>query len=163
MAAKLVEALPQYKYNFLNPEEGYFGLGTLSKVPIEEPSAQKLSDAYILTQFFNVKLAGTKIEFVNTHPIAPLNDALYRTRNLQLTNLAKHAREVTAPLIVAGDLNSTSYSPCFKKLLKQGNLKDSQPGFGIQPTWSAKAWPLNAPADNFLFGLPLDHFYTEAE
>lgn len=157
MSSEFQRALPEYRYHFLNPEEGFFGLGIYSKLPLENTSTRKLSDDYMLTQFCTVVFDQRKITLVNTHPIAPLDDYCYKVRNQQLINLGKFCLEAKEPLIVAGDLNSTSYSPYFKNLLKEGNLKDSQIGFGVQATWLTQTRLANIPLSNLLLGLPLDH------
>jgi endonuclease/exonuclease/phosphatase (EEP) superfamily protein YafD len=39
-------------------------------------------------------------------------------------------------VIFCGDLNMTSCSIAFKRLLERGDLYDTRQGFGVQPTWS---------------------------
>ena len=42
-----------------------------------------------------------------------------------------------SPLLIVGDLNTTSFAPVFGELTEQLNLKDSRQGFGLQPSWPA--------------------------
>jgi endonuclease/exonuclease/phosphatase (EEP) superfamily protein YafD len=69
-------------------------------------------------------------------------------RNEHLSALAKFVRREKAPVVVAGDLNVTSWSPFFRDLLRDGNVRDSREGRGVQPSWVSRI-PLT--------DLPLDH------
>jgi endonuclease/exonuclease/phosphatase (EEP) superfamily protein YafD len=51
--------------------------------------------------------------------------------------------------MVVGDLNATPWSWPFRNLLSTGNLRNSQIGFGVQPSFAASSNPL--------FRVPIDH------
>jgi endonuclease/exonuclease/phosphatase (EEP) superfamily protein YafD len=53
--------------------------------------------------------------------------------NWSLRQQKKDGREV----VVIGDFNNTSWSGRFRKFLHDSDLRNSQRGFGLQPTWSA--------------------------
>ncbi|MGM1057046.1 MAG: hypothetical protein ACQEWG_14250 [Bacteroidota bacterium] len=55
---------------------------------------------------------------------------------------------------MVGDLNTSSYSKHFQKLLENGNFKDSRKGFGIASTW---------PTDYHILRTTLDHFLLKGE
>ena len=70
-------------------------------------------------------------------------------RNVQLIATAHEMAKKSGPSLLLGDLNITPWSPYFRDLLKLGNLRNSQDGFGIQPSW---------------FGLlPIDHLLHSEE
>lgn len=157
LADYLCKNMPEYPYQMLNPDNGYFGIGLFSKVSLAEAKTLKLSNSDILTQTAIVKIKSTSIRIINTHPIAPLNNEFLSMRNNQLKNLAALSRESNLPVVLAGDLNATQFSPYFKDLLKTGKLKDSNRGFGYQPTWPAQLPLLNKISECPLFRIPLDH------
>jgi endonuclease/exonuclease/phosphatase (EEP) superfamily protein YafD len=66
----------------------------------------------------------------------------------QILWFANNVARKTMPVIVAGDMNATPYSPLFRKLLKVAGLKDTRTGFEWQPTW---------PAYFPLLWIPIDH------
>jgi endonuclease/exonuclease/phosphatase (EEP) superfamily protein YafD len=69
-------------------------------------------------------------------------------RNDQLQALGEWAAEQTGPLLIAGDLNTTSWSPAWKRLTEPAGLADTRQGHGPQSTW---------PGFSKLFYVPLDH------
>jgi endonuclease/exonuclease/phosphatase (EEP) superfamily protein YafD len=62
--------------------------------------------------------------------------------------VAALAAKESGPVVVAGDLNMSPWSPFFSRLVKASGLTDSEPGFGFQPTW---------PTYQPILYLPLDH------
>jgi endonuclease/exonuclease/phosphatase (EEP) superfamily protein YafD len=57
--------------------------------------------------------------------------------------------------MVVGDLNATPWSWPFRNLLATGRLRNSQVGFGVQPSFAASSNPL--------FRVPIDHLvYSDA-
>ncbi len=55
------------------------------------------------------------------------------------------------PLIALGDFNITPYSPHFRQLLVDGNLRSAAEGFGWQPTWPTFLPPA---------GIQIDHAFV---
>jgi endonuclease/exonuclease/phosphatase (EEP) superfamily protein YafD len=64
--------------------------------------------------------------------------------------LAQEARQAGSkgPVILFGDLNCSPWSYFFDKLLTEGDLSDSEQGFGAQASWCA--WLIVPP-------IPIDH------
>lgn len=52
--------------------------------------------------------------------------------------------------IVAGDLNSTTWAPTVSEFLIDTGLKDTQLGFGVQPSWSTHHPYMKIPIDHVL-------------
>ncbi|MBS2010363.1 MAG: endonuclease/exonuclease/phosphatase family protein [Cyanobacteria bacterium SZAS TMP-1] len=161
MNDSLKAKLHGYPYTFTDARDGYFGIGIFSKYELADQQLLKLCPDDIPTLCATIDVHGTKIRLVNTHPIAPLNAVFYDWRNEQLDALADLTSRSDMPVILAGDLNASCFSPFFKRLLKRGQLSDSESGFGVQPSWSAQSWPLQASFDCALFRLPLDHVLTK--
>jgi endonuclease/exonuclease/phosphatase (EEP) superfamily protein YafD len=161
MGDSLKANLSRYPYKIVEGREGNFGIGTFSKFELLDKQELKLCPDDILTLCATINVHGTKIRLINTHPIAPLNDLYYVWRNQQLDALADLASQSNDATVLVGDLNVSYFSPFLKRLLKRGQLSDSEFGFGVQPSWSAQWWPLHAPFDCVLFRLPLDHVLTK--
>ena len=69
-------------------------------------------------------------------------------RNQQLTELATRATAVQGPLIVAGDFNTTPYSPYFADWLEAAGVTDSRRGRTLSTSWPTMLrWA----------GIPIDH------
>lgn len=87
---------------------------------------------------------------VAAHPIRTQATSPHQMwRDATLAVIARNAGAVTdGRVIVAGDMNTTPWSPAFRTLLTNGNLIDSGIGRGLTPTWLSS---------NPLFGLLIDH------
>jgi endonuclease/exonuclease/phosphatase (EEP) superfamily protein YafD len=97
---------------------------------------------------------GSELNLIATHPLPPIGAAYAAERNAQLQAVGEAAVDLDSPVIVAGDLNTTSWSPCFRDLLSTSQLRDSRRGWGIHPTWPG---PLAA------LGIPIDHVLVSPE
>jgi endonuclease/exonuclease/phosphatase (EEP) superfamily protein YafD len=79
---------------------------------------------------------------------APVSRRRAAARNQQLVELAARSAAVAGPLIVAGDFNTTPYSPYFADWLEAARLTDSRRGRTLSPSWPTMLrW----------VGIPIDH------
>jgi endonuclease/exonuclease/phosphatase (EEP) superfamily protein YafD len=163
-AAKLTE----YPYRLVDPRDDNFGIGTYSRhyitnnqvIPSENPDlpsgAARTQSASIQSLKVGIKFGARDITVINTHPPPPIRGDYYDWRNKQLEDIARTADKAEGPVFVAGDLNCSRFSPTFEKVLQIGNLKDSEIGFGIQPTWPTQLMvPLGIPIDHVLYKGPV--------
>lgn len=91
----------------------------------------------------------TPVTILSSHPLAPTDAERASLRDAQLAFAADWASNQSGPYMVVGDLNATPWSWPFRNLLTQGGLRNSQIGFGVQPTFAATSNPL--------FRVPIDH------
>jgi endonuclease/exonuclease/phosphatase (EEP) superfamily protein YafD len=84
---------------------------------------------------------------------------LFEARNLQLSMVADWAAERAGPVVLVGDLNTTSWSPFFSDLLSASGLRDSRLGYGVEATWPWFPLPLRIPIDHCLVS---SHFDVKA-
>ncbi len=160
--------LTQYQYRLVDPRDDNFGIGTYSKLyitnnqllPSENPNCPpgvaRDQTSSIQSLKVDVKFGDRDVTVFNTHPTPPLRSDYYAWRNKQLEDIAKLADKADGPVFVAGDLNCSCFSPTFERVLQIGNLKDSEIGFGIQPTWPTQLMvPLGIPIDHVLYRGPV--------
>jgi endonuclease/exonuclease/phosphatase (EEP) superfamily protein YafD len=88
------------------------------------------------------------------HAFPPKTPRLYRLRNGQLDELAAGIDGGTTPLLLAGDLNTTPWSPVLREFEGRTRLRSARIGRGALPTW---------PSWNLLLGVPIDHVYHSEE
>ena len=74
------------------------------------------------------------VRVIFAHPVIPMRHV--GMRNGELEVIARDARAADKPVILAGDLNCTPWSYFFYRLEQDGNLRDTEKGFGYQPSWS---------------------------
>jgi endonuclease/exonuclease/phosphatase (EEP) superfamily protein YafD len=93
----------------------------------------------------------SKILLLGTHPVAPTDQERAGLRDAQLEFAGNWASRQNGFFVVAGDFNATPWSSPFRHLLDAADLRNSQSGFGLQPTFSAQANPLlRVPIDHLL-------------
>lgn len=132
---RISNELPEYKFHF---DEGIAGGAAIfSKVPIErvQPTRTNSERRYGVRGI--CKLAGESVLIISEHPPSPSGRKRWQNRNKEFSRLASELADTKLATILIGDLNSTPWSTYYKRLLASSNLKDSEQGMGIQPSWNA--------------------------
>jgi endonuclease/exonuclease/phosphatase (EEP) superfamily protein YafD len=102
----------------------------------------------------DVELDGRLIRVLGVHTRSPRTPSRAAIRDSELRHVAAWVRAQEVPVLVVGDLNTTPWSHAFRDLLAATELRDSQRGFGLQPTW---------PAGSGLAMIPIDHALVSPE
>lgn len=119
-----------------DPQHGPFGLGVASRIGFSgvrlglgPPGPVPVLDAEFNTRNETINLIGL-------HTLPPATPRFTRTRDELLQWAAARAASETNVILV-GDLNATTTSPAFRRLLSDGGFVDTRSGFGRHPTWPA--------------------------
>ncbi len=145
---QLLPALIDYPYQFTQPDVKNFGLAIFSRLPLESTQALRLDERCTPALVARLMVGESSLTLVGIHPYPPKSRAQAAQRNHQLKLTAEFVRSQPGELMLAGDLNSTSWSYAFQQLLNDSHLLDSRQGIGLQPSW---------PAGNPLLRIPIDH------
>jgi endonuclease/exonuclease/phosphatase (EEP) superfamily protein YafD len=140
----LTNSLP---YCVSSPREDNFGIALFSKYPLIGKNILFLGEAGVPSILASLKMDGSIVDMLATHPLPPAGAAYTAFRNEQLDRVAECVKD-RSPLLLLGDLNMTPWSPSFHRFIEQSGLQDSAKGYGIQPSW---------PAHFLLLGIPIDH------
>jgi endonuclease/exonuclease/phosphatase (EEP) superfamily protein YafD len=109
--------------------------------------------------YLMAKLAvgGNELVVVGVHPTSPsatrARDS--RRRNRELDHIALAIGDTDRPVIVAGDFNTSPWSPHFQDLVAAGGLRNAAAGHGYVATWPTWFWPALIPIDHVLLKGPL--------
>jgi endonuclease/exonuclease/phosphatase (EEP) superfamily protein YafD len=141
--AALDELFPQ---NRRFPADGPYGIGLWSRFPLESSATFALGRRPAIEARLRAP-AGT-FSVIGVHLSAPTTARRGAARNRELRALALRSAAVAEPLIVAGDFNTTPYSPFFGDWLRDSGLTDSRRGRTL-----AISWPTTLP----VIGIPIDH------
>jgi endonuclease/exonuclease/phosphatase (EEP) superfamily protein YafD len=95
------------------------------------------------------------LKVLSTHPLAPTTTERAGLRDAQLEFAATWASEQEGAFFVVGDLNASPWSWPFRRLISDGRLRNSQIGFGLQPTFPARSIGL--------LRVPIDHLLHSEE
>ena len=140
----------EYAFAEYLDHEGTFAIGLLSRHPVREFRVAKNSGSRIPIGICSLDLGETTLNVVAAHTVSPPQAELVRYRDRQLGELATIIRTCSSPVVLAGDLNCTPWSPAFRRLCRESGLRDSRRGFGIQATWPVHFFPARIPIDHFL-------------
>lgn len=142
-----------YPYSKQVPMPNNFGLAVYSRFPLDNIEVFSLIDQRVPSIQVSVQLPESDpLTLIATHPVPPMTAQSQQHRNRHLLALADRIPS-EGPVLLAGDLNTTPWSPVFRDLVQRSGLQDSTKGYGIQATW---------PKPNLLFGIPIDHvLYSE--
>ena len=105
-------------------------------------------------QSADLEIAGQTVTLVGVHTPSPGRADQAARRNRSLAEIARFAASTDHPMIVAGDFNSTVWSPHFADMIAASGLDDTADGRGWHPTW-----PSWLPAA----GIQIDHILISEE
>lgn len=146
-----------YPHVVSSPRSDNFGIAMFSRIPFEQARIMETGKPPLPSAAARIRIDDIPLTLIATHPFTPTRASTARHRNRHLLQLAEHVSDVNGPIIVMGDLNTTPYSPHFKRLLRESGLRDSRCGRGIQGTWQAHLPPfLRIPLDHVLHSPEID-------
>ena len=149
----LLEIAGGYPYTVSRPPAQRIGIEVFSRFPIVHN--EYVSVAGRVTLHMRLDVNGTPVSLLCTHPPHPLTPSGFRLRNDQLADATRAASERTTPLVLMGDLNTTMWSPWFRRLVADTGLENARHGWGILPSW-----PAMLPA---FMRIPIDHCLVSDE
>lgn len=122
-----------------------------AKVPITDlahPAEAGLPSAALQ---FTVQVGAAQAGVLALHTRSPITPGGAGQRDdalLAVTQWDRH--QPPGPRVVTGDFHATQWSASLRQLLSDSSLEDSNRGFGYQPTFPARVWPLAVPIDQSL-------------
>ena len=135
------------------PQENYYGMVLLSKLPLHDAEVRFLvqDDIPSIRAFIELP-CGQKVRMYGLHPRPPepIRDQDAAPRDAELVLVGREIEGSEQPTIVAGDLNDVAWSPTSELFLRLSGLVDSRIGRGMYNTWNAT---------NSLMRFPLDHVF----
>jgi len=148
----LTELSPEYHVANPGPKRPRFNLAVLSRSPVDFVSADELPDSQTGPPPWRVRfdVEGRPLTLITSHPVSPTLKGHYSFRYDQYRDLVRAARLETGAVMIAGDLNGTSWSPHFQDLVRDSGLTDSRRGYGIQATFPSYVPFVRVPIDHCL-------------
>jgi endonuclease/exonuclease/phosphatase family metal-dependent hydrolase len=132
---------------------GQYGNAILTRHPfsvVSEGSLARRHGEQRAVQWLKVSLAALEVSVINTHLSIHFRERLLQIEQLLGAEwLARAERHV--PLVICGDLNSTRFSPVYRRLRR--DLTDVQRAKGAR---AAPTWPSRLPVAR------IDHLFTSS-
>jgi len=132
---KLEPNLSAYKYRLTIPRIDNFGIAVYSKKRISSLQELQIGTAGVPSIVGDLSLGNLKVKLIATHPLPPVGPEYFKHRNAQLAELGSMVGKLESEIIIIGDLNTSSFSSHFKKLISNSKLMDTRKGFGQLTTW----------------------------
>jgi endonuclease/exonuclease/phosphatase (EEP) superfamily protein YafD len=158
LAERVPDELPDYEIILSHPLTNTHGsamlLNKASDITVTSAQIIHLPD-YSTRPLIEatIELKKRKIRLLSLHVIRQKSQFTSEFQQIEFEAVARwshlHQTREGYEIVVIGDFNSTPWSNRFKRLLAQGKLKNSQPGYGLQPTWPAMLPPFAM--------IPIDH------
>lgn len=155
---RVLEPLRQnYPHEIIQPQENYFGMALLSRLPLIEPRVRFIVHDDVPSIHTGVRLrSGETIHLVGVHPRPPepIRGHSAHARNAELVVIGRKLDELRRPTIIAGDLNDVAWSYTTELFLRISGMLDPRIGRGMYNTYNA---------NNPLFRFPLDHVFHSTD
>jgi endonuclease/exonuclease/phosphatase (EEP) superfamily protein YafD len=147
----------EYPYHYATHGVGPRGMNLWSKLPMKDvgvlPIGARQEPAIRATL---TAAHGRQFRLFAVHTTWPMAPESAARRNEQFESLARYARATRSlPLVIVGDLNVTPFSPHFRRLLADGQLRSAADGFGWVPTWPSFLLPAGIQIDHALVNAPV--------
>lgn len=139
----------EYPYAETSPRSDNFGIGLYSRVPLEEITMDYLQPHNLDSITAMLRVDETVVHLRVVHTLPPMGGTMAAARNAQMLEIADWARE-HRPCIVAGDLNTTMWSPYYRDFIRASGLSSTRERRGIFGTWPVSAGVLAMPIDHIL-------------
>lgn len=148
-----------YPYQKILPRLDNFGIGLYSKYPFNDIRTEDFASNGIPSIVASIEFNKSDLNIIATHPAPPMNNLLAEEQKVHFKKIAKFVqskRKAAAPnrstlVVVAGDLNSTLWSPHYEELMSRADLKNTRQGWGVYPSWP------DASIIGYFLQIPLDH------
>jgi endonuclease/exonuclease/phosphatase (EEP) superfamily protein YafD len=140
----------EYPHRVMQVRNHAFGIWLLSKHPLDQVQVLPTPDSDVPYITADIDLGGETIHLVGVHPLPPTGQSKARERNQRLAAAGEVISYQPGARMVLGDLNATPWSPYFRKLRRDGGLRDSGRWKGWSPTWDPGISWLRLPIDHCL-------------
>lgn len=146
----LASTMKRYPVQLEVPQVGNFGMALYSRQQINQLRSIQLGKAGVISIIGELKLQGHEMNIIATHPLPPVGQEQFDYRNNQLRALEQYIQASNKDVILLGDLNTSSFSAHFQRLVQGANLKDSRKGFGLLSSWPARVKVMQVTLDHCL-------------
>jgi endonuclease/exonuclease/phosphatase (EEP) superfamily protein YafD len=148
--AELAELRQSHPHFLLDPQEDNFGIALFSRQPLRDPQLIHLASAGVNAVAATVEFGTNHVFLLGVHTLPPASREYAIGRNEQLAEAASLIRRRGGPAILLGDLNTSPWSPYYRKLIVDSKLKNTAQGRGISASWPTRVPPLFIPLDYVL-------------
>jgi endonuclease/exonuclease/phosphatase (EEP) superfamily protein YafD len=157
----LKDILP-YEFEQANPYN--LGIAVYSRLPLEDAAIDFFGTSQNPSILTNLTVEGKAISLVATHPLPPVRQSFFHSRNLQLDRIGQYVQQLESPVVLLGDLNITMWSPYYRRFARNTGLQNARRGFGVLPTWPMPGtYGVLPDLLHRLLQIPIDHCLVSSD
>ncbi|TWT56208.1 endonuclease/exonuclease/phosphatase family protein [Allorhodopirellula solitaria] len=148
---EISEFVAEYPHRVIVPQDNWYGMMLLSKLPIERHEVRYLIQDDIPSIDASLRMDdGTLIRFIGVHPRPPepIRDTDATARDAELILWGEELADEEGPVIIGGDLNDVAWSQTTRLFLRVSRLLDPRRGRGFFNSFHAGRWYLRFPLDH---------------
>lgn len=134
----------KYPFFIEHPRDDNFGIALYSKLPILEKSVEFWTEDEVPVVKVLFEKENKRILLYAVHTLPPVSKEYFLTRNEMLKNINQIiVQNNKKNIIIAGDFNTTNYSPNYKKYIGDANIFDAYIKLGniFDGSWNVKHPP----------------------
>lgn len=120
------ELKKQYPYYIEQERDDNFGIALYSKYPFINSKIEEWTEYDLPAANAKIDINGREIQIYGVHTLPPLQKEYFLIRNEMLKQINEIINNHSKNLIIAGDFNTTAFSPVYKKYIKATNINDAQ-------------------------------------
>ncbi len=136
----------QFPYGKAVMENGNFGIGIISKIPLNNVQIQRQDSTQIPYMTAQIQFSDQTITVIAAHAYPPLGEEGTLLRNSYTDQISQFIQNSKTPTILCGDFNASPWSHQIKKIIKETGMILPQ-GQGVTPTWPSHLPFLRIPID----------------
>ncbi len=129
--------------------------GVYSRIPFRDAHTEFMATGRDPTTIVHFILQGSPVTLLVVHPRPPVKPDWYARHQKHFARWERDFPRYGPHVLMVGDLNSSPWGAPFRHFIAASDLRDTQLGYGIQPTWPT-FWPcpwLRLPVPL----IPIDH------
>ena len=140
-----------YPHRIERPQNDNFGIALFSRFPLDDLTLRRLEHDRVYIAVGRFSFGSTPIALAVAHPVPPAGPTSSALRNEQLRQLSEILQNFRgSEIILLGDLNTSPWSPVYRRLEHSTGLHNAARGLGLFPTWPTAIRPLMIPLDHCL-------------
>jgi endonuclease/exonuclease/phosphatase (EEP) superfamily protein YafD len=143
----LKSALASFPSRRLETQEGAYGIGLYSKLPLPVATIERFPADGPPSVVATIALGQERLTLVLTHVHTPFAGSIH---GRQLQALGEARKRLEEPLAICGDFNAVPWSQSIRHLAATAGLRSIHRSYGLQGTWPSQVLVLRIPIDNCL-------------
>lgn len=134
--AQALKALhPRYSFSEVAPRAEGSGMAIYSRLPFDRTAVRFSEGEDRPSLMIRLIIDGAKVSILSIHPRAPIRRGHFELRNQMLDEAAACLKALPGSKICVGDLNTSIWSPFYRRFIIQTKLINVRLGIGLLPSW----------------------------